>query len=237
MTIAGQTGRIRQDRPVFYNQTGKNMKLRPMIVAVEGIDGAGKSTQIPHISAWFERHGFRTCETYEPTRGPIGLQIRTSPVRLTPVRERELFVQDRKQHLDECMKPAMQRGEIVITDRYFYSSMAYQGTRDDAFDHAPTDDDLAGLQAAIHDEHRQFAPEADVLIYFRLDVDKALERMRCGRESLDPFENRRNLERVAAAFERVVKGHECVIEIDATRAPEDVTRQINDKLDALFVDG
>ena len=210
------------------------MKLHPMIVAVEGIDGAGKSTQIPHISAWFERHGFVTCRTCEPTHGEYGVRIRQAAVRLSAARERELFVLDRKQHLSDCMLPALERGEVVITDRYFYSSVAYQGTRLDAFEGAPTERDLEGLQDEIYAEQLGFAPEADVLIYFRLSVDEALSRMRAGRERLDPFEERGNLSRVSAAFERIARRHPCVVTVDAAEPVERVTAAIVGQLESIF---
>ena len=209
--------------------------MRPVLIAVEGIDGAGKSTQIPRIAAWFARHGLEVDASCEPTHGPIGTKIRTAPVRLAPAEERQLFVDDRREHLQERLIPALTRGAVAITDRYFYSSVAYQGTRRDAFDHEPSDDELARLQDEIYAENRAFAPEADILIYIRLDVDTALARMRASREGLDPFENRRNLLDVATAFERIVKRHPCVITVDATLPPDEVTAEIERGLEQFAI--
>lgn len=202
------------------------MQIKPILIAVEGIDGAGKSTQIPRIADWFRAHGMTVSISCEPTRAHYGLQIRTATERLAPDVERRLFVEDRKEHLRDVIEPALARGEIAITDRYFYSSIAYQGTRADAFDHEPTQAELELLQDEIHDEHKAFAREADILILIRLDVDIALDRMKAGRESLDPFENRLNLTRVAQAFERVARKHPCVITADAANPPDAVTAEI-----------
>ena len=210
--------------------------IRPILIAVEGIDGAGKSTQIPRIAAWFARHGIETDTSCEPTHGPLGTKIRTAPVRLAPAEERRLFVEDRRDHLQDRLLPAIARGAVAITDRYFYSSVAYQGTRRDAFDHEPSDAELARLQDEIYAENRAFAPEADVLVYIRLDVDTALARMRASREGLDPFENRRNLLDVAAAFERIVTRHPCVITADATKSLDEVTAEIERGLDRIFTE-
>ncbi len=210
------------------------MKIHPIIIAVEGIDGAGKSTQIPRIAQWFREHGQRVSLSCEPTHGPIGMKIRTAEVRWPPDVERQLFVDDRKEHIETCLKPALDRGEIAITDRYFYSSIAYQGTRLDAFDHTPTQRELEDLQDQIYQQHLTFAPEADILIYIRLAVDVALERMKSSREGLDPFENRQNLERVAHAFERIITRHPCPITADASLPPDQVTARIWEQLDALF---
>ncbi len=204
----------------------------PLIVAVEGIDGAGKSTQIPRISEWFRRHGCVTNVSCEPTHGPIGMQIRTAQTRLAPDVERRLFVEDRQEHLRDCILPALERHEIVITDRYFYSSIAYQGTRRDAFlGENPTEEELIALQEEIYAENRAFAPEADILIYLRLDADTALARMKASREGLDPFENRQNLIRVSEAFSRIVKRHAGAIVVDANLPADAVTRELEKGLE------
>lgn len=210
------------------------MHISPVIIAVEGIDGSGKSTQIPRIAEWFEKHGFVTSISCEPTHGTIGMKIRKAPERLPFDVERKLFVDDRKEHVETCLKPAVERGEIAITDRYFYSSAAYQGSRLDAFDHEPTSAELEKLQDEIYAQNREIAPEADILIYISLDVDTALARMKFGRETLDPFENRQNLERVAAAYERVVKRHPCVVRANAEVPPDEVTADIIRQLEGIF---
>ncbi len=207
------------------------MQIKPILIAVEGIDGAGKSTQIPRIAAWFERHGMKVSVSCEPTHGPIGMKIRTAKERLAPDVERQLFVDDRREHLETCLLPAIKRGEIALTDRYFYSSIAYQGTRVDAFDHVPSEQELEHLQNEIYAQHRVFAPEADILILIRLDVDIALQRMKAGRDALDPFENRQNLLNVAHAFERIAQKHPCVISADASQSPDVVTAQLIEQLE------
>ena len=198
-----------------------------MLIAFEGIDGAGKSTQIQKVAAWFESLGFKTCVTAEPTKGPYGQKIRqATQERLPPQVERQLFVDDRKEHLETCITPALERGEIVITDRYFYSSVAYQGSRRDAFDHEPTTQELENLQDEIYAENRAFAPEADILIYVKIDVDTALERMKNNRESLDPFEKKQTLIDVANAFDRIINKGMNAIAVDGTLPAEQVTAAI-----------
>jgi dTMP kinase len=198
-----------------------------MLIAVEGIDGAGKSTQIPKIAAWFESLGMKACITAEPTKGPFGQKIRqATQERHAPIIERQLFVDDRKEHLKTCIQPALERGEIVITDRYLYSSVAYQGSRRDAFDHDPTQAELEALQDEIYAENRAFAPEADILIYIQIDVDTAIERMKNGRETLDPFEKKQTLIDVSNAFDRLMNKGMNVIAVDGTLPPEQITAAI-----------
>ena len=199
-----------------------------MLIAFEGIDGAGKSTQIAMLSDYLESRGFKVCRTAEPTKGQYGKQIRDAANahnRLNPARERELFVLDRREHLETCILPAIARGEIVITDRYLYSSVAYQGARYDE-----TGADAADLQHEIYLENRAFAPEADILVYLRLDVDSALERMRAGRASLDSFETRQNLVKVADAFERLIPAIPNTIVIDASQPVHEIAKNIQNAI-------
>ena len=209
-------------------------QLKGKLIAFEGIDGAGKSTQIRRLSEWLQSQGIEDiCVTAEPTKGYFGRQIREAKERLSPKVERQLFVDDRKEHLVSCILPAIERGAVVLTDRYFYSSIAYQGTRRDAFDHEPTLEELCALQDEIGEYNRLFAPEADILVYVRLDVDVALERMKRGRESLDPFEKRQTLVDVANAFDRVAASHPHAIIVDGSKSPEDITDTIIRSIQAI----
>ena len=203
------------------------------LIAVEGIDGAGKSTQIPKIAQYFEARGCTVCLTAEPTKGPFGQRIRAAQTRLDPRTERQLFVDDRKEHLVTCILPALERGEVVITDRYFYSSVAYQGTRRDALKNSEDIEALHDLQDDIAEQNRLYSPEADILIYLRLDVDTALERMRSGREALDPIEKKQTLQDVSDAFDRLVKDHPQALVVDASLMPDEVTAQIYAGLDRI----
>ena len=209
-------------------------QLKGKLIAFEGIDGAGKSAQIRRLSEWLQSQGIEDiCVTAEPTKGYFGRQIREAKERLSPKIERQLFVDDRKEHLVSCILPAIARGAVVLTDRYFYSSIAYQGTRRDAFDHDPTFEELCALQDEIGEYNRLFAPEADILVYVRLDVDVALERMKKGRKSLDPFENRQTLVDVANAFDRVAASHPHAIIVDGSQSPEDITDTIIRSIQAI----
>ena len=89
---------------------------------------------------------------------------------------------------------------------------------------------MAQLQNEIGLENRAFAPEADILICFRLSVDEAFKRIHAGRDSLEPFETRQTLTDVSNAFERVIQSHPCVIAVDASQSVDDVTKQILSEL-------
>jgi dTMP kinase len=107
------------------------MAKRGVLLALEGVDGCGKSTQAELLAAALRERGLEVVLTCEPTDSPLGQQIREyfqGPDRyLSPKEELNLFMADRREHIAEVIDPALAEGKIVITDRYYYSSVAYQG--------------------------------------------------------------------------------------------------------------
>jgi hypothetical protein len=103
---------------------------RGRLIAFEGLDGCGKGTQIARLR---EHLGdVEAVFTREPTDGPHGRQIRAAARKGDPVApEQELawFTQDRREHVDSVIEPALAAGKLVITDRYYLSTVAYQGAR------------------------------------------------------------------------------------------------------------
>lgn len=104
---------------------------RGILIAMEGIDGAGKTTQVEALRDAFIRAGETPVVSKEPTDGPWGRKIRESAAngRMPVDEELTAFVQDRTEHVAQVIVPALSKGKIVILDRYFYSTIAYQGCR------------------------------------------------------------------------------------------------------------
>ena len=100
-------------------------------IVLEGVNGSGKTTQQKFLKELFESAGFTTICTREPGAGPLGASIRQlvlgSPIEIAPVSELLLFEADRAQHVSTIIKPALTQKQIVISDRYYYSSEAFQG--------------------------------------------------------------------------------------------------------------
>lgn len=108
------------------------MNKRGVFITLEGIDGAGKSTQLRLLTGWLRRHGYRPCVTREPGGTRVGEQIRnillsSANRKLTPLAELLLMYAARHQHLEEVVRPALARGELVLSDRFNDASLAYQG--------------------------------------------------------------------------------------------------------------
>lgn len=102
-----------------------------LFISFEGIDGVGKSTQADLLEKYLVGLGKTVVRTLEPGGTEVGVEIRKILLHhrgeLAPRAEAALFAADRAHHVASKIRPALSRGEIVITDRYFDSSVAYQG--------------------------------------------------------------------------------------------------------------
>ena len=184
----------------------------PLLV-LEGIDGTGKSTQSKLLAAALRERGMRVTSSREPTDGPYGTRLRNSATtgRLSPEEELQLFLQDRCEHVENLINPALEAGEVIILDRYYFSSMAYQGVR--GFD-----------PAEIRRANEEFAPQPDLLLLLDLPVDTALERIGIRDGEANKFEQRASLETCSEVF-RSIKD-DFVRVIDASQSIEDIHRDI-----------
>lgn len=183
------------------------------LVAFEGIDGAGKSTQIQAVAQHFRDRGWRVVTTREPTDGPHGRAIRQTAHtgRLPVEQELELFERDRREHVETLIAPELERGSLVLVDRYYFSTAAYQGIR--------------GLDPAdIIARNEAFAPRPDVLVILELPLDVALSRVHTRGEGGDGFERREDLRRVAEIFGSL-RG-DWIVRIDADRDAASITDDI-----------
>jgi len=105
--------------------------MKGRLIAFEGVEGAGKSTQIELISAALRGDGFTVVQTREPGGTALGAEIRQmvmhSPTTPSPLTELLLYLADRAQHLAEVVGPALERGDVVLCDRFSASTLVYQG--------------------------------------------------------------------------------------------------------------
>jgi dTMP kinase len=159
------------------------------LIVIEGIDGTGKSTQSKRLGEWFTAQGREVVLSREPTAGPWGKMLRESAAtgRLSAEDELAYFLKDRSQHVEELIAPALAAGKVVILDRYYFSTMAYQGSR--GFD-----------PGEIRRKNEVFAPVPDLLLIMDLDVDSSLERIGARGDVANEFEKRENLERCREIF-------------------------------------
>ncbi len=162
------------------------------LIAFEGVDGSGKSTQLERLATRLRASGCDVVTTREPTEFPSGQRIREmarSGEELEPEEELRWFVEDRRVHVDQVITPALRADRIVLTDRYYLSTVAYQGAR--------------GLdyEEILSDSEDEF-PIPDLVLLLEIDPQIAFERVHArGTEIEGVFEQRDFLSRVASVFD------------------------------------
>jgi dTMP kinase len=187
--------------------------MSSLFIVIDGIDGTGKSTQVRRLAEWFRSQGREVIASREPTDGTWGQMARHSgDVRLSAEDELELFLKDRAEHVEQLIRPALEAGKVVILDRYYFSTMAYQGCR--GFD--PAD---------IRRRNEAFAPVPDHLFILDLDVDAALVRIGARGDIANEFEKRENLLRCREIF-MTLKGEPFVHVVDTDRSPDEVQAEL-----------
>lgn len=164
-----------------------------VLIVFEGLDGAGKTTQIRLLCERLQRAGYEVISLKEPTAGPWGQKIRQMAQEgrhaVAPETELAWFLKDRRQDVEQNIRPALARGQIVVLDRYYFSTMAYQGAS--GFD--PED---------IQRRNEAFAPPPDLLFLLEIPPARGLARLQQTRRP-DQFEQLDYLQRVARVFARM----------------------------------
>lgn len=167
-----------------------NVVTSGKLIVFEGIDGTGKSTQLSMLADYLESQGFPVVTTREPTSGKYGRKIRELYInrgQCSRQDELELFLADRKEHVETLITPALKAGKIVLCDRYYLSTAAYQGAN--------------GFDPEKILELNAFAPDPDMALLFELPVAVSLQRITKGRgDTLNDFEQEETLQKVRSIF-------------------------------------
>ncbi|GAB4008553.1 hypothetical protein GCM10028772_22940 [Nocardioides ultimimeridianus] len=199
-----------------------------LFVCFEGGEGGGKSTQSRLLRDRLEAAGHTVRLTFEPGDTPVGKEMRRivlSPETGALANRTEvlLYAADKAEHVDTVVLPALERGEVVITDRYVDSSLAYQG--------AGRAEDLAGVEAVQRWATRDLRPHLTVV----LDLEPAA--------GLGRFEGRDRIEGESLEFHQRVRAHflelaatdqEHYLVLDARGSIEELHERIHDRVEALL---
>ncbi|HUU39189.1 MAG TPA: dTMP kinase [Candidatus Desulfaltia sp.] len=167
------------------------MRLRKGILVVfEGIDGSGKSTQARRLLRRLRALGHEAVSFREPTRGKWGRRIKRMAKEagsLTPEEELDLFVKDRKENVRKNLRPALAGKKVVILDRYYFSTIAYQGAK--------------GIPPArIRRLNERFAVKPDLVFILDIEAGRGLGRIHHRKRKDLLFERERYLARVRRIF-------------------------------------
>lgn len=171
---------------------------RGSLIVFEGVDGSGKSTQLALLAEAMRRFGLEVVETGEPYDCEWGRKIREmarSGGSVTPEQEVEWFFEQRRVHVREVVAPALAAGRVLLSDRYFLSTVAYQGARG-------LDPDLL-----LAESEAEF-PIPDLVLLLEIDPGSGLRRVAERPRPREPaFEEQAFLERVAAIFRGIDRAY------------------------------
>lgn len=185
-----------------------------LLIVIEGIDGSGKSTQARILLEKLQAQGFAAVYFREPTRGKWGREIKKLAKRsdsLSPEQELALFVKDREENVRKNLKPALSRKKIVVLDRYYFSTIAYQGAK--------------GIDPArIKRMNERFAVKPDLVFILDIDAGKGLARIHMRKRKDLLFEREEYLVQVR----KILKSFQgrTFIHIDASRTKKEISEEI-----------
>lgn len=144
--------------------------MRGKFITFEGIDGSGKSTQLRMLASELRFRGLNVLPTMEPGGTPLGRRLREAFLEteenVAPLAELLLFAADRAQHVNFLVKPALEEGKIVISDRFADATVAYQGAG-------------RGFSETVINQIIELATDGlkpDLTLFFDLPIEQALQR-------------------------------------------------------------
>jgi len=180
-------------------------------IVFEGLDGSGKTTVSLRIVEALAREGFKVLYTYEPYSEDFIKLINDYGKRLGGVMEAYLMAADRYNHVVSVITPALREGLIVVSDRYYYSSLAYQGAK--------------GVNVEWIKTLNKFAPEPDLAIYLDVEPSVGLRRKKSSTTKIKYLEEDESfLHKVRTIYKELV-ARGLMIEVDASNDLEDVIKE------------
>jgi dTMP kinase len=193
---------------------------RGFFIVLEGIDGAGKTTLAKMLINKFKSKGLDAVYTYEPTDSLI---VKAVKGEYSPYRDAYIdalaFALDRLIHVKKLILPMLGKGVSVISDRYFYSSIAYQSAMGAPYEWVA--------------EVNKYALRPDVAIYLDIAPEVAIERRKGLPSRFPEFEEREFLEKVRQYYKRMVS-EGLLVEVDATRKLQTVYSEVIEKIRSLL---
>ena len=217
--------------PVHLNGSAPPPAPTGRLIAFEGGEGSGKTTQARLIAIWLRELGYNVVTTHEPGATKIGMRLRallldTAHTGMSPHAEALMYAADRAEHVASVIAPALDRGAIVITDRYVDSSLAYQG---------------AGRNLPIEEISRfnwwaTGGRTPDLTILLDMDPIAGLNRRTRSADRLEAEPAEFHL-RVRAGFLELARAEPGrYLVLDAARPPGEVTRDIQDRIRDMLPD-
>jgi dTMP kinase len=194
------------------------------LIVIEGIDGAGTTTQTQRLSEWMNERGLSAHPTREPSTGPVGRLLREAlrgGESISGTAMALLFAADRMDHLHREIEPALRRGQHVISDRYTLSSLAYQAEESDR-------DFVAAINA------RALRP--DLTLYLRVDAKKAAARRAAAGRETERYDALELQERIAKNYDVLAErlaSEQRIVTVDGEESVEKVQLDLRKEVERV----
>jgi dTMP kinase len=190
----------------------EKMKEKGFFICVEGLDGCGKTTQTKLLVKRLKKTGYDAVYTAEPSRGRIGMFIKRyclhGEKRVSAITEALLFAADRFEHVEKEVIPALDRGKIVVSDRYVYSSLAYQGA--------------GGLDLKWIEMVNEHAIRPDLAVFVDVEPEAVVRRLKPKKSVMEDLETQYKVREVYMTF--VEKGE--LVKINGGKSKREVADDI-----------
>ncbi len=215
---------------VSFDLELKKNPYKGFYVALEGIDGSGKTTQAEELRRYFEKKGKDVIVTYEPRReGAVGELIHKvlkEEVSLPKVGLQYLFAADRAMHQEELIIPALKAGKVVISDRNFWSGIAYGIMDKGGIKKAEESANQLAVALSVLSMYHQFiAP--NVTFYLDVDVNTAMERLSHLNRKAELYEKKNLLTTVQEVYDwMVIKFPDALVDIDGNLGKDEVLEEL-----------
>lgn len=205
-----------------------------LYIAVEGIDGSGKTTQVDRLVEYFKKQGKKVIKTREPRKdegliGKLIQQILHGKTKVPSVAFQYLFSADREMHHKELILPALEKGDVVISDRCFWSAVPYGILDKEEKTDKNTVDRYLVAQSILSMYHQFTIPNHT--FYLDLPLSVAMERIEKSDSQEEIYEDEKKLEKVIYGYQWLLKEFpKEFIVIDARKSVESVTKEILNKV-------
>jgi len=177
------------------------------LIVFEGIDGSGKTTVAKKLLEKLSELGYKAHYTYEPWESPFSKLLQSFKGKVSPLIEALLLAADRYYHVTNDIVPKLKEGYVVLLDRYFYSSIAYQGAR--------------GADPSWVKELNRYVVKPDLIIYLDVALDIALNRLKGKGSKWGYFEKTELLIKVKEIYESMIESEGFIV-VDANRSLNEV---------------
>ncbi|MCZ8238966.1 MAG: dTMP kinase [Leptospiraceae bacterium] len=189
-------------------------------IVFEGIDGSGKSTLSKNVFQLFVSKNIPTELFREPTNYDTGLRLRDflkGKIRLNPDEQMKLFISDRRESVKRNIQPALSLGKIVLLDRYYFSTAAYQASEENS------------AQSILDLNLKENFPRPNKIFFLNINPESAMKRIQLNRNEIDVFENLEKLTSIRNNYLSILPVD--TIFLDALKSEEELMRDVLENLE------